>query len=48
MDLGALQDALASKSYEKIADLCDNIMLKASHLLALPSPIYLGFFCSFF
>ncbi|KAI5593478.1 hypothetical protein BDE02_03G017000 [Populus trichocarpa] len=30
MDFSPLTDALASKSYEKIADICDELMLKAT------------------
>jgi hypothetical protein len=42
MDFSPLTDALASKSYEKIADICDELMLKVLFLYLLN--IYLIFF----
>lgn len=30
MDFGRLTEALASKSYDKIADICDDLMLQAT------------------
>lgn len=42
MDFSPLTDALASKFYEKIADICDELMLKVLFLYLLN--IYLIFF----
>jgi hypothetical protein len=42
MDFSPLTDALDSKSYEKIADICDELMLKVLFLYLLN--IFLIFF----
>ena len=42
MDFSLLTDALASNSYEKIADICDNLLLQAILLLLLLLVLALG------
>lgn len=38
MDFARLTEALASKSYEKIADICDDLMLQATNFLNFSLP----------
>lgn len=37
MDTSPLNEALASKSYDKIADICDNLILQAILSLFIPA-----------
>jgi len=43
MDFSPLTDAIASRSYDKIADICDNLMLQVPSLNRWLSPLPLIF-----
>jgi len=48
MDFSSVRATLDSKSYDKVADVCDNLMLQvAVYLILVPFPVSLGFVAYF-